>query len=778
MQDARLSAELPGSIRLTCSPGFASSNDQLLVWSSGANSGLDEFNHLEVGETSLYLFDAFADGTANLILLLRRTPEQYLAELYDDQDQDGAVRYRLQDRRIVIEESQHWTVQVAAKSPWRDPLGRVNYNLSLLIDGQVFANWGADWYLNEFTTDGRVDFRLLVRDADLDGSPDYEVHQSYQSEEFWWLASTWLGVAERAQKPPLQGSVIFPYLGSGYPDFMQRYNNVYAPIQVDWQTGRIITVKEFVPGHDSEEVYYIQSFARFGEQPDSSTYANFENPVCWYDLAQDADGYPEMHLRQEYYGVEDEYHWWEMPPTYSNNLRYTWDQDNDLSWDYKLGLLGSYPLDRTVQFPEFKVATIPCTEFPDWITSKAWGPATFVTAYARNFGEGIYDWGVIDFDLFIHMLGYADPPDIFTELPAGFRGEFTYDLGAQPWLYLHPVDRMLHLKGSQQGFYQVDEQEVIRYQDQDGDGYIDRWQAYQDEELVGTLNLIENYLVYADLPEHRLVVRRLDALPEFELTLPPRNHDEWSALGAKLGQEYDAGALDLAEATTRLPGMTYAFEAADLLSSRVTPDGLRLEVDLHPGYRYTLPQEEQLALSDGIYILTIGLDNALSATPGGAPALKIERSGFKIIPSEVVALQPAELTWEVLNAGAGDAQEVSYIFTLASPSGEVTRLNGETECIPSQGAVMLRQPWSPTEPGAWQVRLEINTVSRDGSTTATSAQSSASFAVLPYHEPSIAVVFSLPNASSPRSVLILLYFLTLLLFGLGIFLKLVRAQRS
>lgn len=761
-------SQLLSSVTYKCEPGFASERDLVLIATSHGIPSLESYKDLAVDEKTVYIFDAYADGTPNLIILFTRTRDYFIASLYDDQNNDGQVSYSLINGEIVIDESPYWTMQVISIQPWMEPSGIISYNLDLWVDGRVNANWLSAQYLPEFSTDGRIDFYIKVRDTDQDGSPNYEIRQSYQTEDYWYVPSTWLGVSEQRQDPPIKNSLIWPYLGSGHFDFFQQFNNFYAPIQMDWMKNKIATLVEFVPSHEGDDVWYMQSLNPFGEN--NEVYANFENPVCWIDLAEDHDGIPELHIRQEYYGVEDQYHWHDIPKSYKNDIRYTWDQNNDQSWDYKIGLSGSYPIDQSVSFPEFTAKTIPCKQFPEWITSKRWGPAVFVASYVRNFAEGIYEWGTVDHVLERYLFGYEKQPNIFTKLSTGYRGEYTYNLNERPWLYLHPIDHMLHLKGSDTGFYQISDRKRLNYIDQDSDGYVDHWSLYESDNVLSTLAIENDYAIYYDYLQNKLLVKQLVNTVDYQTFLPPRNHKEWDELAQKLGDNYEQGDINLQAWILETPGVLYAIEPVILRSFRSFGTGIRFDLTLLSDLDSDIPESEnnKSSLPVGDYVLHIDRDQDIHFEPGGSAILEYDENGMFTKPGQAIQLQPVELAWLIHNEGNWDAPSQIYTYTLTNPVGSTIVLTDTAGLIPAHSEKEVSVYWYPLEAGNWEVDFKLGSLK----------SVKTMLSVIEFEKPGFVQLYSLPDMPVSGTAIVLVFWSSLVLFGGAIFIKIVKNEKS
>jgi hypothetical protein len=128
-------------------------------------------------EDDLWVFDADGDDEANLIIDFHRDPTGLFADLYDDQDGDGAVAHEMISGVPEVTESEHWTLRVIAPDGWWIRDSRVNLNLQLFVDGSVRGAFDATVYTHLLSTDGVTDFDIMVRDTDVDGRPDYELNQ-------------------------------------------------------------------------------------------------------------------------------------------------------------------------------------------------------------------------------------------------------------------------------------------------------------------------------------------------------------------------------------------------------------------------------------------------------------------------------------------------------------------------------------------------------------------------------------------------------------------------
>ncbi len=229
-------------------------------------------------------------------------------------------------------------------------------------------------------------------------------------------------------------------------------------------------------------------------------------------------------------------------------VEFTWDQNNDGRWDYQLALGGSKPITETVAFPDFSIRTLPYEKIPGWALGQPWdGSALFTVGEAGGYGdsEGTGEWNAVRGGCANgqtvssglqsgYLAGYADAPPmgVLPGHPAGFRGEYAVDYARQPWLYFSPVDRRLHLGATQQGVWNLGNEQRIRYQNLDGDDYIDQWEYYAGDALIQQLNQATGSLIASGLG--RVAIQRSETPNSVFQTAPPRTHAEWLTLDRQL----------------------------------------------------------------------------------------------------------------------------------------------------------------------------------------------------------------------------------------------------
>lgn len=717
----------PDALFLDCMPGFASGHDRLTVYSTDGPL-VSSSNWLESVdfENEVWVFDAGALGRASLIARFRREGDALVAELYDDQDGDGRVGYRVDRQGLRVSESQNWTVRVVAPAGWWHKADLINYNLRVLVDGPVLVTYGSDLFVNRLVNDGRVDYELLVRDREADGRPDYELRNAYPPVPESWAVYRSILISSATGDSPIENYIFWPYLGSSEPlvdlgggtptaaspyDTQGRAYGIVKglgvslpPIQVDWSSGRIGYVGEFVASHGSDKNWYIESITPIREGELGRP--NFENPVGFYDLAEDADGVPELQIRIQYVAPGDPSDSAGALATAHENIRYSWDQDNDQTWDYKVDLVGRYEEESIVSFPELSVYTVPYDRLPYWVTEKVWDVVAFV-AWESNkswTSEGIYEWGAPREIESQYLSGIADTPPVgqYETIAEGFRGEYSFESGGIPRLYLSSLDRRLHLVGAEYGLWQVDGAHQVRYANLDSDAYLDQWQYIENAAVSSQLNLLGDLLVYGD--RGQVVIKDFTASPVLLEARPPRNGSEWRSLGDQL--ERYALNLPAGDFVAALPleGAETSIRGATLDDVRLTGSGFRFVLTLEQGFS-VLADAHGLganALPAGSYLVTY--DGGFQVQPLSSPLVTVAESdiGFDTWP-----VQAAWTTVHavVRNSGLRDASGLPLRLVATREGAEPQLLAEEEALVPGGGEYILSGKWWPAQPGDWQVRV-------------------------------------------------------------------------
>ncbi|MHB8990394.1 MAG: hypothetical protein ACYC66_01950 [Chloroflexota bacterium] len=658
------------------------------------------------------LFDAKGDGNVEQIVQFERNGDSVTAKLYDDRDGDRRVSYREAGTAVKVTESAFPTVRVETRGGWLRADGKLQGNLTFYLDGVVqegLAWQYPDIIKGQIKNDGSPDFAIEAVDLDGDGNLDYQLLRLLQPySDLWGLYRAGLsvrvghGVTSRPE-----GYLFWPLLDRPGHKWGGNYLDSPPTISVDWDRAKIVNAG--IRGYPIESGWHITD-SRYIEKR-ALTSPSFENPMAYYDLAGNEDGFPELHIRLASMLPDDFCFYPARCGRPLEEVRYSWKQyaSSDITFDYKLGLAGRHPIEETVAFPDFAVRTVPYEQLPTWVTGRSWDFATFVAVERGTYRstEGIYDWAPLGVDA---QLGYllgkeAAPPDFTPEsLQPGMRGEYTYLLMRQPRLYLSAVDRKLHLAGAEKGFSRLDGRRTIAYRSLDGE-QVGSWQLLEDGTTTRALYHLAGGLVYADGAGVRIARSAgPDALWE---VAPPTNRDEWERLGDRLRADAPAFAPEEFGAMyDRLRGESVLLSGAKIRDLRPVPGGFRFVLDLPGEARLDGPLPVRgLAGWAGSYLVTYdGADFA--AEPLTPPSL----SARFVEGADRVAGERADYRVAVGNSGLEDAKAVVVTFS-ATPAGaasDLPALSSSTVAVPGGGSTSASLQWAPPQPGEWLLRAVVS----------------------------------------------------------------------
>ena len=519
----------------------------------------------------------------------------------------------------------------------------------------------------------------------------------------WYLLGAWYGTAGNPQagtqsRIPLIGETIPPY------GMVKPYNKSFAPIQVDWSTGRVAVIGEFIASRGSDVNWFTYSLNRI--EPGQLGNPDFESPFNFYDLAGDNDGFPELEVRIERMNQDDPYNdepqLWRGRPYQA--VRYSWDQSNTQNWSYKLGLLGQQGIDTTVSFPEFALTTIPYTALPNWVTQHRWDLATFAATDQPFWTtEGIYlgDFGRQLRDHF-YTGGSPEVTDPETMMESGWRLDYNFHYGRQPWLTYNPVDHELHLLAAQGGIWQFDDHRELRFLNSSGGDAFDGWQLWDDDALKAQLYRLPGGLLFSDATT--TLYHAAEIPTESFRTLPPTTTEEWKTLGDRLTANQRSFAPgDLRAMFDQFGGTATEIVGGPLRDFRHTPNGVRFAVDADT--RRDLRSIAKLIGArpePGLQVLSLG-PNGWSVERGtiALPVPVIEVATARTLASTV-----ARVTVE--NPGTMDLTDAVMDVEATSPEGDVALIAvDEPVAADGGGHVTLDVLWAPTSQGSWTIEARI-----------------------------------------------------------------------
>ncbi len=711
---------MPRLVIVDCSPGFASGHDRIYIYGRSGGGLTVAPDSLNMSD-AVWLFDFANIGRASLIIDFHpnRHGPGIAADLYDDQDGDGAVAYTVRDGAPVASESRFPTIQVVAPDGWWVRDGRINYNLFVNVDGQVQASFGSEVFYRQFRTDGQIDFRMEVHDDNQDGRPDWELIRAYPTLSSSSGVLRSLLMVSTHGDSPVDDYVFWPLLGisaglrEGYeggqvtayvdPDrgidygIVKNYTSSFAPIQVEWPLAKIRYVGEFVASRGSADNWFIYSLYPFGI--DGATYADFENPFAFYDLAGVRDGYPDLAIRQEFLGPRDRFFAQGKFDLPIQNIRYSWDQEHDHAWDYRLTLLGRHPIDMLTTIGTLAVETVPYSEYPSWVTNHDWDIAEFVATESGKWtSEGIYESGLNE--LFLrdqYLTGETSrlPADSFGWADEGFRSEYSLNYAEQPRLYLSLVDRRLHLRGAQAGTWQIDQDRALRYSSLGGP-YFNCWTLVDRGRQVASLWLVADQVIFVDSGGTRM--KRLDAAPVLYTTAPPIDHEGWTQLGEAMRRaEPRLLPEDLSGMFDRLPGPVQTLPQVSVYDVHLTAEGFRAV--LEAGDVPDVDAAWATGLSPGSHGLEYRIRGGYTVTPPSAGGVEL---GLRpVADGQPRALHPLKLGVTLRNESMQDVRAVSVRVDATLGDGTVVPV-GQASIGVSGGATSeVLLDWIPPRDGEW-----------------------------------------------------------------------------
>lgn len=718
--------EYPAFLTIECA--FATEHDRVYVYAEGNDMAWrGDLTSTVDFEDDVWIFDRGADGSAQLIIRFSSENDKATAMLYDDQDGDGEVAFHLRQGTVEITESKHWRVKVqSSNSSWLQH-GVVNPNLSFWIDGTIlrYLNWGEaspgrEWALENVMTDGGADWRVEVVDGDEEGITDYQLQrlQAEFPEDMPVFRST-LYANESGNTPISYANYVFwPLLVSRHNYEAYNYFDHPPAISMAWELGKIDRVG--ILGYPVEQGYHINS--RSGVwQKNRVNYADFENPMAYYDLAEDEDGQAELFIRLEVYAPQDRFFMDGKFPEAMTSVEYAWDQNDDGLWDYQLSLGGRHAVTSEVSWPDFSLLTVPYEDIPNWVTAQKWDAALWVAAENgghRN-SEGMSIWNVnrgFRDGVTVepsglrngYLTGAKDHPPIedYNEIQVGFRGEWSFEHQRRPHLYLSPVDGKLHLAHAAGGVWSLLDGGVLRYSNLDGDAYIDRWEYWQDEKLNEALTLKDGYLIYSG--EGEVVIKEIDRGSRV-FAAPPEDRNGWLALGESIdAYRHDLPAQDFRGMMARFSGTENSILGAEAGKVQFGADGFGFVLALEPGFK--VEGEDLLGLKGlnyGDYWVDYAgkfeLAAAIPARLEIMPVHKDESLGAMRVGERLT------LVFRLINTGHQDAVGLMPLAKFSRlDGGRALSWKGEAAiAVPAGGSVEVEVPWVPEESGAWQMGIEM-----------------------------------------------------------------------
>ena len=660
-----------------------------------------------------WVFDPGSTGKAALIIRFATEGDHVAAFLWDDQNGDGQVGYQVSGRQLVVTESPFWTTKIwTGAGGWTRPDGGLNYDLHAQFDGCGLCNKlpKGEGYppavRARMQIDGVPDFAIDISDDDADGVPEHYVWRMLTDVPVSMYGIPRLLVqsndGHHVPSPPT-GHYFWPLLVP-LPEHGNYFDTApYVP--VDWKISQLDVLK--FHGYPIEAGYSINSYA-YAPTGAAEVYANFENPMAYYDAADDRDGFPELMVRVAYAKANDPVMIYGRSNVPIMDIRYSWNLSDSpsLTWTNKVHLSGRYDITERTRVGNFDVLTVPYADIPHWVMDRQWDATTFVTnerGDSYQSSEGIYEFASSNPTYFA---GLDDDPSLGTSptIESGLRGDWTLEAGS-PELYFDPVEHRLHLVGAQGGVWNVDGEREVRYLNTTGGDTIDGWQVRDNGLLVAELYRVPGGLLYSD--QAQTLFRPVDIGAPPVRSLPPTDHATWQQLRDELAQTPPAFAPgDLRAMFDQFGGTPIQIADAPLQDFHLTRESVRFVVDASSEVtRNALATLTGVSSSGGHQVVTFakGQWTATSATFAN-PSSTITVSG----PQGLVG---TSIQVNVENPGSIDLTNAYLLVRTVPPPGSShveTAVGSVSELdITGGSAASFDVPWIPPEGGQWQIKATI-----------------------------------------------------------------------
>lgn len=637
---------------------------------------------------------------------------------------------------------------------WMRDDSTINHNLDIIVDTDLIAAFISEEEVQNlnFIRDGQPDYTIRIRDIDDDGRPDYDwrtlnIHEELEVDNF---VKTYLAYNAIDDETTIRPVLPFPYIGP----ITYRYNTSspaatgQPPIQMDWEQGSLQWIGEFVTTRGNDNQWFV--YSRFPLEPGQVNPANFEAPFAYYNIAEDDDDIPELAIRHVYYAAYDPTYLEGGNPKTVNEIRYSWDQNNDNQWDYKLGLIGSHVVNNIVNLNEVDLRiNIPAYDtLPTWVRDKDWDIVTFVSAEEGARGEGIYEWdvppqvtenyylfgrenplpfddnGQYDLRSFRYSRALTDDP---MAIDPGFRGEFQFELNSQPVLYINGIDQKVHLYRAERSIWNLDGTTNIETTDGDGDGYFDSWvkwamipsiqpiteetsldAAAPQTEVLEQIYFINGHLIYIDGTQ--IEIKPVAQQENIATVQMPTNNAEWQTLNETLA---------LYQTIPDSSDLRSLFDYQDAVGEVVTLNTTSLTqlniAEAHFSAIVEITETQDISalgttLEPGYYFLLLDANNTLQINPLEPADITAHLDADVLPASGVVQYDFVPLDIIIDNTGFEDVVlEIAVYTQFDDETGSVLY---DRDVIRADGdsTITYKTLWQPFKDGTATLRFDIRAV--------------------------------------------------------------------
>lgn len=277
---------------------FATDRDRVLVFDrKGDMPWGTEWQEVTDFRDDVWVFDVGADDTAQLIVVFDVVGDQYVATIYDDIDGDGQVSYHLEGTQIVIEESDFSYVKLETSRYWTQYDVLPQAKMTMLLDGGLPSVRTDSRFAEHVKQDGVVDWVYETADKDEDGVNDYQlvytVNPVLRSNAYVGQKAAILVQDGNVQPTPYVDTVFWPMLKGKHASGNYQYFDHPPVVTVDWETGTIDALGTL--GFPIEAGYHI--YSRMPLTKDTTNVLNWENPIAYYDMANNQNGWGELAVR-------------------------------------------------------------------------------------------------------------------------------------------------------------------------------------------------------------------------------------------------------------------------------------------------------------------------------------------------------------------------------------------------------------------------------------------------------------------------------------------------
>lgn len=679
-------------------------------------------------ENEIWVFDNAADGSPEIVIEFQTDGVRRKAMLYDRRSSiDGILQYADLD-------SYHAVVVVEAAGDWYVDDRNPNPNIDIYVDSDMLVIFGGSSKLSALgltSTDGTLDYVISVRDTTGSGRPDREYRRAILPEGVEEaMGRTLPGIEQTAimvnpgdDLPPISPWFGWPYFGSLSYGLLTNTPTPESlpPIQINWDTGEIEAIGEFVRSRGWDGQWFVYSFDRL--QAGQAIAADFENPFAFYNLAGSQSRLADLAIRVTYSPPNHRFLRAGRYPEPLTGVRYTWVQSDGTVWQrMKFSLLGHRAPTTEVTFDEYSLTTFDYDTLPGLVTASSWDAVNFVvemgtSSLPRGAGEGIYVWDDVGGGDYFFGLS-EDREDALAArrvIEPGYRGEYALRPTDQLTLYYSQIDGQLHLYGAEGGIWNVGDGTELVYEDGNEDGYFDTWIVTREGQEVERLVHAGRHLLYAT--ESTVAVLETELLSSaFELP-PPASPEAWADLRALLvrhGASFDSAAAELRT----------IFDAHDTgRSLRATGSlrdiawrqgsGLTIRADLS-GIDQEGWTDSALVVGDNVYTLTD--EDVWVREAAEVPTLSAS-FGATTEPRLGVAVEGAlrlvntsNTTWRgSVNLAIGSTPIASWPMLVVPGRGELVEYVGWTPAEPGLREAVLETPDGAVSVGA----LHVEAVARD-----------------------------------------------------------------